>query len=229
MKTDQNPEPGKNVDDLINEIEGKPRRWFPPVPAENHLDYEPNILEIASCEDPEPDVRENENGSFVEEDMKLFDEWKKRDANRRQQIFIEEMIAHGSRRLAYQKAYPGVKDQTAHTNAYRLLAKPHIAIAIKEGLIQAKKDSLAALKKQFEDNIAADEKRAVLNRIIRGEYEVQKIKNGSEVVIEKPGIKDVLRAIALDNKMEEEWLQVTKLPDNGRVLYDLEDDERIRA
>jgi hypothetical protein len=230
MKTNHENEANENavtINDLFEKL--KELRIRQEGLCNTHLHFETGILEEACDSDPEPEMREDEQSGFLEEDVQLHDAWQERDTNRRQQVFINEMIIHGSRRLAYQKAYPGVKDQTAHTNAYRLLAKPHIAMAIKEGLIQAKKDSLAALKKQFEHNMAADEKRAVLNKIIRGEYEVQKVKNGSEVVIEKPGIRDVLRAIALDNKMEEEWLQATKLPDSGRIFYDLEDEDRLRA
>jgi phage terminase small subunit len=134
-------------------------------------------------------------------------------------LFIAEMIATGNRRMAYQAAYPNTGNASARTNACRLLSKPDIARAVREGLLEIKMQALQTVKEKYEGRLAdIDEKRAVLAQIIRGEAitERETTKEGKTQLTRIKGDTGArLRAIALDNKMEEEWNQIIELPDNG--------------
>ena len=143
--------------------------------------------------------------------------------NQRHIIFICEMIAHGCRSSAYQKAYPDSSRNAAYTNGCRLLAMPHISGYIRELTLAIKKKSLETLKEKYEGiMVDIEEKRKVLAKIIRGEYAIQKeVKDGEPgTVFHKPDMKDVLRAIIVDNKMEEEWIKAVSLPDIGIKFFD---------
>lgn len=104
--------------------------------------------------------------------------------------FINEMIATGNRRRAYQAAYPDASRATARSNACRLLAKPEIAQAVREGLLELKRHALETIRQQYEGRLAdVDEKRAVLARIIRGEVITEKevVKDGkTQVTASRP-------------------------------------------
>ncbi len=136
------------------------------------------------------------------------------------QVFISEMIAHGNRRLAYQAAYPSSSNAAARTSACRLLAMPHIAYSIQKGLLQLRQLSIQSLREQYNGRLTGiEEKRAILAQIIRGELVTEKEstnKKGESLIIKmKNDIKERIRAIMLDNKMEEEWNQAIVSPDNG--------------
>lgn len=210
-------------DEILDEIEEGlidyrklPRRE---EPAETHelFDLVPS-LEEEDKKDPVPDY-EDEDGEVSEEGAKLFDEWWLRRAERRHRLFVAEMIAHGNRRLAYQKAYPGVKDNTARINACRLLSNPKVAQAVRDGLVAKKKEEERTLKAVYSGKLAMlEEKRAVLAKLIRCELQLEKevAHNGNTTTLkQKPGFKDILRAIIVDNKMEEEWQKLVTLPDKG--------------
>jgi phage terminase small subunit len=135
-------------------------------------------------------------------------------------IFINEMIASGNRRLAYQAAYPDTKNSTACTNACRLLSKPEIANAIREGLLEIKRKALEAIREAYEGKIAdVEEKRMILAQIMRGELVAEKEtttkKGDTQTTKVKGDPKDRIRAIILDNKMEEEWRRIIDLPYEG--------------
>jgi hypothetical protein len=142
--------------------------------------------------------------------------------NQRHIIFICEMIAHGNRSVAYRKAYPDSSFNAAYTNGCRLLAMPHIANYIRDITLALKKRSVEALREKYQGQMTdIEEKRKVLAKIIRGEYTLQKeVKDGEPGTLQKPDMKDVIRAIILDNKMEEEWSKAVSLPDTGIKIFD---------
>lgn len=142
------------------------------------------------------------------------DDWFRRRAEGRHRIFVEELVAHGNRRLAYQKAYPGVKNTTARINACKLLGNPDVARQVQEGLAARKQQELELLKKLYDGRLTTiEEKRAILAKVIRGEME-EANKQG------KPAnLKDILKAIMIDNKMEEEWKKILLLPDSADMFY----------
>lgn len=133
--------------------------------------------------------------------------------------FVAEMIATGNRRMAYQKAYPDTSNASARTNACRLLARPEIANAVRMGLLELKQQALQAVKDKYEGRLSdVEEKRMVLAQIIRGELAAEREttrKGETQTTRIKADPKDRMRAILIDNKMEEEWNRVIELPDTG--------------
>ena len=129
------------------------------------------------------------------------------------------MVLHGNRRLAYQKAYPAAKDKTARTGAWRLLKDPQIANSIRKKRLQAKQQEIEILREQYNKRLAdIEEKRAILAQIIRGELVAQRevTKNGETQIIKYASDpKERIRAIIIDNRMEEEWREAIALPDEG--------------
>jgi len=139
--------------------------------------------------------------------------------NPQHEIFISEMVSHGNRRIAYQKAYPETSDRSARTSAARLLAQPHIAARIRSSMVQMQVEAVETLKETYKGRLAdIIEKRAVLAQIIRGELvtvkEVTK-KGITETIRYKCDPKERIRAIILDNKLEEEWTRALTIPDEG--------------
>jgi phage terminase small subunit len=143
--------------------------------------------------------------------------------NHAHEKFINEMIAHGERMTAYTRAYPGVSQSSACVNACRLLRNPVIARRIHEGLVQARVTALNVLSERYAGAIGGiEEKRKVLAEIFRGNtsFEREVYINGKlEKHQVKPGYHDRLRAIVMDNKMEEDWLRAIELPNNGPYYY----------
>jgi hypothetical protein len=135
-------------------------------------------------------------------------------------IFVAEMIATGNRRIAYQKAYPRTENASARTAACRLIARPEIANAIREGLIEMQQQALETVRKKYEGMLTdVDEKRIVLAQIIRGELtterETTSKKGETQTMKVKADPKDRMRAILIDNKMEEKWNRIMNIPDEG--------------
>lgn len=135
------------------------------------------------------------------------------------ELFIAEMIAHGNRRIAYQKAYPGVANASARTAAARLITDPYIAGSIQKGLLEIKQNTLETIRKEYEGRLTdIEEKRAILAQIIRGEISTEKEinkKGETQTIKSKVEPKDRIKAILLDNKMEEEWNKILNIPDEG--------------
>lgn len=129
--------------------------------------------------------------------------------NSAHETFINEMIAHGKRHEAYLAAYPGSHVNSASSSASRLLANPEIANRIREGRLAARMQAVAAHKQAYAGKLADKaEKREVLAQIIRGELEVETevLKYGrKQKVKQTPKTTERLKAIALDNLMEEFW------------------------
>jgi hypothetical protein len=150
-----------------------------------------------------------------------FLDWQFRLSNRRHQIFIHEMVAHGNRRIAYQKAYPGVKDSTAYANAYKLMQYTEIAAAITEGRLKLQQQTNELLRQSYKGKIAdIEEKREVLAQIIRRELvkETETVKTADrQWVRELSNPRELIKAILADNKLEDEWRRVIALP--NPVLY----------
>lgn len=131
-------------------------------------------------------------------------------------IFVAEMILHGDRKVAYLTAYPESNYMSARSSACRLLTRPEIACAIRRGLLEARQGVLQLIKEKTAARLAdIEEKRAVLAQIIRGELTMEKetTKNGEAQTVKiKSDPKDRMRAIAIDNKLEEEWNRIVELP-----------------
>lgn len=125
------------------------------------------------------------------------------------ETFINEMIAHGKRHEAYIAAYPGSHINSASSSASRLLAVPEIAGRIREGLLAARTQAIETHKQAYAGKLADKaEKREVLAQIIRGELQVETevLKYGcKQKVKQTPKTTERLKAIALDNLMEEYW------------------------
>lgn len=177
------------------------------------IDGIPGLSDL-DAEDPCPGYDEDEDGNIPPEQDKIFTEWCLRYSERRHRIFIDEMVSHGNRRIAYQTAYPGVKNSTARVNACKLLANPGIARQVQEGLAAKKQQEEELLKKIYDGRLTAlEEKRAVLARVIRGEAE-----NGGPK--DKPAyLRDILHAIVIDNKMEAEWKNALALPNRHDAFF----------
>jgi phage terminase small subunit len=134
-------------------------------------------------------------------------------------IFVAEMIATGNRRIAYQKAYPDTSNFSARSAACRLLTRPEVANAIREGLLELKQQAIQTVKEKYEGKLSdIEEKRTVLAQIIRGELTTEREttkKGETQTVKVKADPKDRMRAILIDNKMEEEWSRIVEIPDTG--------------
>jgi hypothetical protein len=131
------------------------------------------------------------------------------EINHAHETFINEMIAHGKRQEAYLAAYPGSNYNSAASAAWRLMANPAIATRIQEGILAARMQAIQTHKQIYQGQLAdKEEKRKVLAQIIRGELQTENevLKYGRKQKIKQgPKTTERLKAIALDNQMEEYW------------------------
>ena len=131
------------------------------------------------------------------------------EINHAHETFISEMIAHGKRQEAYLAAYPASSYNSAASSAYRLLANPEIATRIRAGMLAARMQAIETYKQAYQGQLAdKEEKRKVLAQIIRGELQTENevLKYGRKQKIKQgPKTTERLKAIALDNLMEEYW------------------------
>lgn len=167
--------------------------------------------------DPHPDF--GDAAELTPEQEAELDAWHDRQEIYAHEVFIDQMVLHGNRRLAYQKAYPNAKDKTARTGAWRLLKDPKIANSIRKKMLDIKQQEIEVLKEQYNKRLAdIEEKREILAQIIRGELVAQRevTKNGETQIIKYASDpKERIRAIIIDNRMEEEWRKAIALPDEG--------------
>lgn len=136
-----------------------------------------------------------------------------------QELFVRELVAHGNRRIAYQKAYPGVADTSAYSAACRLLKDPVIAAYLTQLQLEIKKAAQEVVIEHYKGRIAdIEEKRAVLAQIIRGELVTEKEitkKGETQTVRYKSEPKDRMKAILIDSRLEQELLKELQAPDRG--------------
>lgn len=133
-------------------------------------------------------------------------------------IFVREMVQHGDRYIAYRAAYPTASKAAARIGAARLLSKPDIANRIVEARLQARAGLQAAVRRHYDGRLAdIEEKRAFLAEVIRGksvsQIDVRDYRTGMKSTVVKNSLRDRMRAIALDNQLEEEWNKLMNMPD----------------
>jgi len=132
--------------------------------------------------------------------------------NLHHETFILHMIAHGDRKLAYNAAYPETKnEQAAYNNSCRLLAKPEIKERIEKGILQNQEQNAQLLKEEFgKDLVNMVEKRQQLAAIIRGKVQIirqVREQGATRFIWDGPTMLQILKAIKLDNEMEQEMLR----------------------
>lgn len=141
--------------------------------------------------------------------------------NLRHETFIQEMIAHGNRRVAYLKAYPQSSPAAAYNNACRLLSIPYIRKKIQEAYTATENTVQQQLQQDYGAALAdVYEKRVLLARIIKtalqqNETDVTETatktaasatkRNSLVTASQQPTISQLLRAIVLDTKLEYGW------------------------
>ncbi len=129
------------------------------------------------------------------------------------QTFIIEMIKHGDKTLAYQKAYPKCTDEeSARKSAERLLRHhPDIVAEIEEATAQIRQQAYAdAYRLHTEQQkvklLSMMDKREILTRIAKCEIKVCRyIKDGDRyrMLFEDPHPREIIRAIEADNRIED--------------------------
>lgn len=144
--------------------------------------------------------------------------------NRRQKLFVEEMIRTGDKNLAYHKAYPKAGTDSCRINSSALLRNPSIAQAVKDGSSQieslATQEATESLKLEIMGNVLSrNMKREELYKIAKiGEVEdvirryEEDPQTGRMVYKEIPikrraTVLERLKAIELDNKMTGDQLR----------------------
>lgn len=135
------------------------------------------------------------------------------------EIFVRELVSHGNRRIAYQKAYPGVGNASAYTSSGRLLKNQAIVSRIMNELLKVKDIATQVIRDHYNGKVAdIEEKRAVLAQIIRGELVTEKEitkKGETQTQKYKTDPKERMRAIIIDTKLEEDLYKTLAIPDKG--------------
>ncbi len=128
---------------------------------------------------------------------------------RKHAVFVNQMIVHGDRTIAYQAAYPNASDDAAYTGACRLLSDPIISGAIQVGLHQARQHCIQVLKERSAGKMLdLIEKRALLTELANGRIPLVRHTEDSKGQTSTTTITDPivrLRAIRLDNELEKQW------------------------
>ncbi len=129
------------------------------------------------------------------------------------QTFILEMVKHGDKELAWQKANPGNKGgNSARKAADRLLRRhPEMAAEIEEAVATIRHQAYKEAYKLYTEEqrtplLSMMQRREILARIARGEVKVCRyVKDGDRfrMLFEDPRPRDMIRAIETDAKMEE--------------------------
>lgn len=128
------------------------------------------------------------------------------------------MAKHSDRYIAYRAAYPAASKATARTSAARLLSKPGIATRIQEARLQTGVGLQAAMRSHYENALVdIEEKRAFLAGVISGKSESQIVikdnRKGTKTTVVKNSVRDILKAIALDARLEKEWNKIKGMRD----------------
>jgi hypothetical protein len=129
------------------------------------------------------------------------------------QTFLLEMVKHGDKELAWQKANPGNKGgNSARKAADRLLRRhPEMAAEIEEAVATIRHQAYKEAYKLYTEEqrtplLSMMQRREILARIARGEVKVCRyVKDGDRfrMLFEDPRPRDMIRAIETDAKMEE--------------------------
>ncbi len=129
------------------------------------------------------------------------------------QTFIIEMIKHGDKTFAYQKAYPKCTDEeSARKSAERLLRHhPDIVTEIEEATAQIRQQAYAEAYRLHTEQqkvklLSIMDKREILTRIAKCEIKVCRyIKDGDRyrMLFEDPHPREIIRAIEADNRIED--------------------------
>ncbi len=129
--------------------------------------------------------------------------------NLRHETFIREMITHGDRQKAYLAAYPSSTYDAAYNNACRLLAIPAISERIQKAVQEAEEQVAERYREQCAQAAATVlARRVALAAIIRREAVDEKIvtsRGKAYLLRQPPSISDMLKAIELDNELENSW------------------------
>jgi len=139
-------------------------------------------------------------------------EFAEKAITRKHAVFVNQMIVHGDRTIAYQAAYPNASDDAAYTGACRLLSDPIIAGAIQVGLHQARQHCIQVLKERSAGKMLdLIEKRALLTELANGRIPLVRHTEDSKGQTRTTTITDPivrLRAIRLDNELEKQWEEI---------------------
>lgn len=129
------------------------------------------------------------------------------------QTFILEMVKHGDKELAWQKANPGNKGgNSARKAADRLLRRhPEMAAEIEEAVATIRQQAYTEAYRLYTEQqrtplLSMMQRREVLARIARCEVKVCRyVKDGDSyrMLFEDPRPRDMIRAIETDAKLEE--------------------------
>jgi hypothetical protein len=129
------------------------------------------------------------------------------------QTFILEMVKHGDKELAWQKANPGNKGgNSARKAADRLLRRhPEMAAEIEEAVATIRHRAYKEAYRLYTEEqrtplLSMMQRREILARIARGEVKVCRyVKNGDRYIMlfEDPRPRDMMQAMQIDAKFEE--------------------------
>ncbi len=133
--------------------------------------------------------------------------------NQRHQTFILEMVKHGDKELAWQKANPGNKGgDSARKAADRLLRRhPEMAAEIEDAVATIRHQAYTEAYRLYTEEqrtplLSMMKRREVLARIALCEVKVCRyVKDGDSyrMLFEDPRPRDMIRAIETDAKLEE--------------------------
>lgn len=131
---------------------------------------------------------------------------------RKHAVFVNQMIVHGDRTVAYQAAYPNASADAAYTGACRLLRDPIISGAIQIGLHEARRHCIEVLKERSAGKMLdLIDKRALLTELANGRIPLVRHTEDSKGQSRTTTITDPivrLRAIRLDNQLEKQWQEI---------------------
>lgn len=129
------------------------------------------------------------------------------------QTFIIEMIKHGDKTLAYQKAYPKCIDsESARKSAERLLRHhPEVAAEIEEATTHIRHRAYAEAYRLHTEQqkvplLSILKKREILTQLATCEMKVGRyVKDGDtyKLIFEDPRPRDIIKAIEVDTRLEE--------------------------
>ena len=137
--------------------------------------------------------------------------------------FIIEMIKHGDKTRAYQKAYPNCTDEhSARKSAERLLRHhPEIAAEIEEAAAYIQQRSYAEAYRLHTEQqkvklLSMMDRREILARIAKCEIKVcryVKDGNGYRMLFEDPHPREIIRAVEADTRIEDMCNRARNLAD----------------
>lgn len=129
------------------------------------------------------------------------------------QTFIIEMIKHGDKTIAYQKAYPKCTDEeSARKSAERLLRHhPEVAAEIEEATAHIRHRAYAEAYRLHTEQqkvplLSILKKREILTQLATCEMKVGRyVKDGDtyKLIFEDPRPRDIIKAIEVDTRLEE--------------------------